>query len=57
MTNEQESAMVFTLIDFSRLIREHGSHAVMSHMDEDTFWHLYKWFKENFEFDVRRDLG
>lgn len=54
--HEKESAMTFTLMDFGVLVQAYGAHEVMSKMDEQTFWHLYKWFKENFEMDVRREL-
>jgi len=53
---ERESAIAFTLMDFAVLVKAYGAHEVMSKMDEETFWHLFKWFRDNFEFDVRREV-
>lgn len=52
--NEHEAALHFSLIDFAQMIEAYGANKVLSSMDETTFWHLYKWFKETFEYDFKR---
>lgn len=43
---EKETALQFALIDFAEALKLHGVDKVMASMDEQTFWHLYKWFDE-----------
>ena len=55
MDKEQEAALSFTLIDFNALVKSVGANAVLSAMDEETFWALYKWFSDNYQFDLARN--
>jgi len=52
--SEQDAALHFTLTDFAQMVEAYGANEVLSNMDELTFWQLYRWFKENFEFDFGR---
>ena len=54
-TDEKDAALHFTLTDFAQMVEAYGANEVLSNMDELTFWQLYRWFKETFEFDFGRN--
>lgn len=51
---EHDAALHFTLIDFAQMVQSYGANEVLSNMDEETFWHLYKWFGDTYGMDFRR---
>ena len=52
---ELEAAVHFTLGDFATIVKTVGVSEIMSKMDEQTFWQLYKWFGDNYEFEYKRE--
>lgn len=51
---EKEAALHFTLADFADMVKTQGIAKVMSDMDEDTFWQLYKWMGDNYSFEYKQ---
>lgn len=51
---EKEAALHFTLTDFADMVRINGVPKIMSDMDEETFWQLYKWFGDSYGLDPRK---